>query len=297
MKSINQKAVNFDIDHGYTVMDLCKKYECNSEDELLEALRKVFPIERAFNMIQRKLRANGKLPRRNKSGRDESGDPKELKAQQKKEPAPKAQQKKELAPKAQQTAPQKEAETSSPTLDELITSETQMSAEVIELEKRCVDLNEERLSNRKQFAEIIEDIKHLKETCEAKVREAQAIVAKDQEVSENLAELGCTLQTRRGELEDIRRRIEYLSKIEICVYSDRRIAPFDEASKIDLDDSGHEERYERLSKRPEAEDYRPRDLRVVARILSIVDNLGGRPVELIFEDEEVKQAYGVFQTL
>jgi len=284
MKKMTQKSVNCDIDHGYTLLDFFEKYGYSDEKKFVEALRKVFPIERASNMILRKIQANDKLPRRDKpgkdeSGRDESGNPKEL--------APKAQQK--------EPAPQKEAETS-PTLDELKNSEIQMSAEVIELEKRCVDLNEERLSNRKQFAEIIEDIKHLKETCEAKVREAQAIVAKDQEVSENLAELGCALQTRRGELEDIRRRIEYLSKIEICVYSDRRIAPFDEASKIDLDDSGHEERYERLSKCPEAEDYRPRDLRVVARILSIVDNLG-RPVELIFEDEEVKQAYGVFQTL
>lgn len=239
----------------------------------------------------RKIQANDKLPRRDKpgkdeSGRDESGDP----------IAPKAQQKKELAPKAQQTAPQKEAEASSPTLDELKNSETQMSAEVIELEKRCVDLNEERLSSQKRFAEILEDIKHLRETCEAKILEAKEVVAKDQEIGEKMSALGCTLKARRGELEDIRRRIECLSKIEICVYNDRRIAPFDEASKIDLDDSGHEERYERLSKRPEAEDYRPRDLRVVARILSIVDNLG-RPAELIFEDEEVKQAYGVFQTL
>ena len=277
MKIMTQKSVNFDIEHGYTLLDFFEKYGYSSKDELVEALRKVFPIERASNMILRKIQANDKLPRRDKSGRDKSGD------------APKAQQKKE-------PAPQKEAEASSPTLDELKNSETQMSAEVIELEKHCVDLNEERLNNRKQFAEIIKDIKHLRETCESKVREAQAIVAKDQEVSEDLVKLGRALQTRREELEDTRRRIEYLSKIEICVYSDRRIAPFDEASKIDLDDSGHEKRYERLSKRPEAEDYRPRDLRVVARILSIVDNLG-RPVELIFEDEEVKQAYGVFQTL
>ncbi len=277
MKNMTQKSVNFDINHGYTVMDFCEKYGYSSKDELVEALRKVFPIERASDRVLRKIQANDKLPRRDESGRDESGD------------APKAQQKKEPAPK-------KEAETSSPTLDELKNSETQMSAEVIELEKRCVDLNEERLSSRKRFAEIIEDIKHLKETCEAKVREAEEIVAKDQKVSKKLTELGRALQTRREELEDTRRRIECLSKIEICVYSDRRIAPFDEASKIDLDDSGHEERYERLSKCPEAEDYRPRDLRVVARILSIVDNLG-RPVELIFEDEEVKQAYGVFQTL
>lgn len=276
MKSITQKAINFDIDHGCTVMDFCKKYGYSGEDEFLEALRKIFPIERAFKMILRKIRANDKLPRK-----DKPGDPEEL--------APKAQQKKE-------PAPQKEAEASSPTLDELKNSETQMSAEVIELEKRCVDLNEKRLSSRKRFAEIIEDIKHLKETCEAKVLEAEEIVAKDQEVSKNLVALERTLQTRREELEDTRRRIEYLSKIEICVYNDRRIAPFDETNKIDLDDSGHEERYERLSKYPEAEDYRPRDLRVVARILSIVNNLG-RPVELIFEDEEVKQAYGVFQTL
>ena len=73
----------------------------------------------------------------------------------------------------------------------------------------------------------------------------------------------------------------------------REIALFDETIEASLDDAGHTALFSQLRDQEEAEDFRPRDLRVVARIIRIVANLDA-PVEIIFEDEEVKRAYDVF---
>ena len=102
-----------------------------------------------------------------------------------------------------------------------------------------------------------------------------------------------THNAKQKTLEEIRSQIKEMSKIVLCVYNSREIAPFDEAVEINLDDTGHDELFNQLREREEAEDFRPKDLRVVARVTKIVANLSV-PVEIIFEDEEIKRAYEVF---
>lgn len=72
--------------------------------------------------------------------------------------------------------------------------------------------------------------------------------------------------------------------------------PLDEAAEANLDDTGHDELFAQLRERNEAEDFRPKDLRLVARVIQIVTNLDA-VVEILFDDEEIKKAYEVFTSL
>lgn len=185
---------------------------------------------------------------------------------------------------------------SAPTLDELKASEVDYSNATIELEKAYKDLRAEREKGRETYQRLRSEIYELKKQHDAKYHEAEKIVQRDNELVDQMNEIYAAHNFKQAALEKIRSQIKEMSKIVLCVYSNREIAPLDEAAEVNLNDTGHDELFAQLRERNEAEDFRPKDLRLVARVIQIVTNLDA-VVEILFDDEEIKKAYEVFTSL
>ena len=274
LRNLNGKKVKIGIKNGMTVQDFCTKYEC-TPDELRERINQLFTVKDTSRQVWNEILANEKKPKAAKAPVEENvSDAPEVTEEVTKE---------EVADDILDTL----------TDEELDVLQAEYSGSLIALEKRYKALWQERDEGRKEYKMVNEDIELLKKEFEAKVHKANKIISRDKELESEMKDVYLEYHEIQAALEAIRARIEELSKIVLCVYGNREIAPFDETVEITLDDAGHDELFGHLREQEEAEDFRPKDVRVVARLIRIVANLG-TPVEIIFEDEEVKMAYEVF---
>lgn len=277
-RTLTGKKVKIGIKNGLTVKDFCAKYEC-TQDELMARIERLFTVSGVARQIWNEIVANEKKATKAKTIAEKEDISDTTK----------------VADKVTEEEIAESTPPHVPTLDELRVSESEYSDTMIEMEKAYKACYQERDNGRKKYQAIRDDIQQLKTALEARRHEAQMIIQKDKELVERMNGIYAEYRIEREALEAIRSQIEELSKIVLCVYSSREIAPFDEAVEIELDDSGYDELFNLLREQEEAEDFRPKDVRVVARLIRIVANLG-TPVEIIFEDEEVKMAYEVFTT-
>ena len=278
-KKLTGKKIKVGIKNGMTVQDFCEKYDCNPE-ELWVKIGKFFTIKDAAKQVWNEIEANDKKKRKPKTS-----------AQKATIVANTA----DKTPDNTETTAEKPIHSIArkPTLEELKESEAVYSNTVIELEKDYKKLHGKREKGRDTYQQLREEIHELKKMYQAKWSEAQKIIRKDREIVDQMNAIYAKHKSKQAALEEIRGKIKEMSKIVLCVYGNREIAPFDETSEVNLDDTGHDELFNQLREQEEAEDFRPKDLRVVARAIKIVTNLTV-PVEIIFENEEIQEAYEVF---
>ncbi len=271
LTTLTGKKVRMGIKNGMTMDDFCQKYECDSA-ELIVRIGKLFTVNDDARRILADILANGKKPKPRGAAIAETVE----------------------APKAANEATEGEATDDTPprapTLDELKSSESELSDKLIEMEKAYKACYQDRDEGRKKYRSLLDDIKSIKKQFDAKVHEAEVIIRRDDEIVGKMNGIWTEYRDKRAALEAIRAQIEEMSKIVLCVYKDREIAPFDEGLEISLDDSGHDELFKTLREQEVAEEFRLKDIKVVARLIRIVANLGS-PVELIFDDDELKMAY------
>lgn len=273
VKKLTGKKVKVGIKNGMTIQDFCEKYECIPA-ELWGRIGQLFTVKDTARQIWNEIEANEKKKRKSKAAAKETVVVTDT------------------TDKAADNETVDEAP-HAPTIDELKASEADYSDVVMKLEKTWKDLHQERDKGRENFQRLREEMRELKKEHDAKWREAKKIIQRDNELVDQMNKIRDTHNAKQKTLEEIRSQIKEMSKIVLCVYNSREIAPFDEAVEINLDDTGHDELFNQLREQEEAEDFRPKDLRVVARVTKIVANLSV-PVEIIFEDEEIKRAYEVF---
>lgn len=274
LRVLTGKKVKVGIKNGMTVQDFCAKFECDP-DEFMTRLGRLFTVKDTAKQVWGDIVANEKKP--------------------KAKVADVVEEVVETPKVADEVAEDESGDVTSPalTLDELKAKEAEYSDVLIEREKYYKTLYQERDEGKKKYQSLHDEIKSLKKQCEVKCHEADKVIKRDKELVDEMNAIWAKYCDERAALEAIRDQIKEMSKIVLCVYSSREIAPFDEEVEITLDDAGHEELFNQLREQEEAEDFRPKDVRTVARLMRIVANLGS-PVEIIFEDEDVKTAYGVF---
>lgn len=273
LRKLTGKKVHNGIKHGTTIADFCEIYSC-TEDELKDRIGQIFTQKTVADKIWKEIVANAKKPKPKATISEEVVD----------------------TPKVADAVAEVESSDTDPhvpTLDELKASEAELSATVIGLEVDWKALYQQRNDGKKKCQTLFDEIKALKAQCVAKGEEADALAKKDEDLANQMNAIWVRHRAERAALEAIRSQIEEMSKIVLCVYNDHEIAPFDEDVEITLDDTGHDELFVELREREEAEDFRLKDIRVVARLIKIVANLNS-PVEILFEDEEIKTAYEVF---
>ena len=275
IKKLKGKAVKAGIKNGMTIQDFCQKWSC-TPDELWERIGRLFTVKDTAKRIWHQIEANEKKRCRSKTVSKETITTEVAEKVTKEETD-------DVSPHA-------------PTLDELKILEQEYSNATISLEIAYRDLYAKREEGRETYKRLRSEVKKLKEQHDSKCREAEKIIQRDNELVDQMNEINAAHGFKQAALEKIREQIKEMSKIVLCVYSSHEIAPLDETAEVNLDDTGHDELFAQLRERNEAEDFRPKDLRLVARVIRIATNLDAA-VEILFDDEEIKKAYEVFTNL
>ena len=271
LTTLTGKKVRVGIKNGMTVDDFCKRYSCEPA-ELNVRIGKLFTVNDDAKKIWGEILANEKKPKAKVTAVEEVvGTSK-------------------VADNATEGEATDDTPPRAPTLDELKSSESELSDKLIEMEKAYKACYQDRDEGRKKYRSLLDDIKSIKKQFDAKVHDAEVIIRRDDEIVGKMNGIWTEYRDKRAALEAIRAQIEEMSKIVLCVYKDYEIAPFDESLEIKLDDRGHDDLFKELREQEAAEDFRLKDIKVVARLIRIVANLGS-PVEIIFDDEEVRKAY------
>ena len=282
LATLTGKKVRISIKRGWTTDDFCGKFGC-STDELFARIGQLYTVRETALQVWSEIAANEKKAR--KATKVAEAEIVEEVAQQ------------VIAEETTDSVEEAEPETAepvteNPALAELREIEEKQSATVVNLEKEHTALASERYNLRKSFQRVREELMEIRAAFEAKGHEAEEIVQKDNELVNRMNEIAVVYREERASLETIRDRIKEAFKIAIGVYSNGEITLLEE-SEIVLDETGHEELFETLREREEAEDFRPRDLRVVARLMTIVSRLTV-PFDITFDNDEVQLGYELF---
>ena len=273
LSTLTGKKVRVMIKRGDTLNSLTEKYEC-TEDELRSRIDRLFTIKGAAHDVWNQLVANGKKAKSSKS--------------------PVLDQEPEQEQTEEAIVSVDPDNTEALGIQQLRESEEEKSKIVLSLEKELSAIMRERYELRKQFQTLRKEIADLKRTYLKKYKSAEKLIQRDNDLDKRMSEVAATCQEEKAALEAIRGKIEEASKIVLSVYENGEIALFEGILANKLDDRGHEDLYNSLREREEAEDFRPRDLRVIARLIKIVSRISV-PFDIIFENEEVESGYKVFK--
>lgn len=278
LKKLKGFNIKTGVKRGWTKEKFCEEYGC-TEEELFARLSQIYTVKNSRMEVWNDLLANEKKARKKEEPKEETVIQPEVAE--------------ETVNSEEPASESEDCVAVNQSLEELRKSEERQSDKVVELEKQYQAFSSKRYELRKTFQSRQEEMLELKKAYEAKVHEAEEIVQKDNDIVVRMNEIADEYRLERAMLESIRFAIAERSKITIGVHADGEIAPFDEEI-VELDESGHEELYAVLREREEAEDFRPKDLRVVARVMKIVARLNV-PVEIIFDNEEVELAFEIFR--
>lgn len=173
-------------------------------------------------------------------------------------------------------------------LAELQQLETEQREKVIALERQHAKLASKQRETPGKLEKIAEQLANIEQSYLAKKADYEAIVAENNEL---LKQINSVAQERREQaaiLEEIRAEIAELRAVTLWVYADGTIEV--DQSTFELDDSGYEALFAELVSKDELQELRAMDIRVLARLLCIVEH-ADIDVSFIFEMEDLKQAF------
>ena len=91
------------------------------------------------------------------------------------------------------------------------------------------------------------------------------------------------------ELQELRTKIEKRMAVSLAVYDSGEIVIL-EGADFNMDDSGHAEVYSQLIVSEECQELRLKDIKVMAKLLSIASN-SERKINLVCDRPEMEEAY------
>lgn len=179
------------------------------------------------------------------------------------------------------------------TLEQLRAMDAKLSAKRLSLQSEQDGLRQRHYNLVTRTNGIRKQVKKLITKLQSLEQKLLTIIEQDNELIEKIRANSTKLSNMDTEIQAVRERIEELSRIVIYVYNNGEITVDD--SDVVLDDSGSEKYYEDLTKNNRCGQLRMTDLRVLAKVLAIYQNLGADATPLIlFDNGEIE---GVFIAL
>lgn len=268
LRNITAKKLKTGIKNGNTRQDFCQKFEC-TEEELFQRIEQLYTVKGTAQEVWKEIIANEKKARAKRTKEESIVEVGETNL----EPINEQESEFELE------------------IEELKANEQSLRDELFDLEVEHKKLTSKRRALREGFSALVEEIQKLQEEYNEKGAKAEEIAQMDMEIVSQMNSISDVYREKRRGLEALQTLIESRSKIDILVYEDGEITCLDD--KVQLNDEGHEELFANLREREEAEDFRPKDLRVVAKVIRVVANLSA-PFEISFDNLEVKEGYEIF---
>ena len=175
------------------------------------------------------------------------------------------------------------------TIESLEKEKERLSNKVMALESEHKSWNTKHRDCVKRLREKQEELEKIESRLEDIRKEYDQTIEEDNDI---VSKMNHICKIRRDEvvaLEKVRQKLDELKMVTLYVYIDGRIEAPDHPDFI-LDDEGYPELKKELSERPECLDLRVRDVQILARLLKISDNLGGK-VSLVCDVDELETAF------
>ena len=262
--SISRKQIREGIKKGYTKELFCSKYYCSPLDFDTHIEKIYGNDQKAVQGIFSELKANEKKAR-----------------------------KRQPVNKEQVELPEEVTTTEVDEVEELKKRESILSDEIIKLENTHKNLVEQLRGHRASMHKIKEGVQKLQQELEAKCKSFEEEANKANIVIAAMNDISADRRPKVEELASIREQISELTALTLCVYENGDIAPYDK--DIELDVTGSDEIYRDLLEQELVETLRVKDVRTLARVIAIINNIGNSTkVNLLFDREELEAAYNQY---
>lgn len=166
--------------------------------------------------------------------------------------------------------------------------ETEQREKVISLERRHAELASKQRETPGELEKLAEQLANIERSYLARKADYEALVAKNNELLEQINSVSQERRKQAAILEEIRAEIAELQAITLWVYADGTIEV--DRPTFELDDSDYEALFVELVAKDELQGLRVMDIRVLARLLRIVEH-ADIDVSFFFEMEDLEQAF------
>lgn len=293
---ITRKSVRMGIKQGMSLSDFCLKYDC-SETEFTKKIQSLYLHNATQIMRELKQSASkhhGKLVRRIDSIPESAPQPEPQSTPQ---PAPRSVSEPVATPEISNAQPSAETYQISvqERLENLKKQEATESAKLSVLENSYRSFLAQRREHTKSLQTLLVDLKRIEDEFKSKVSESQSIIAKNDEISVNIASISETIHSQEKLLAQLRSDIQSLSMVAVCVYADGTISLLEERFLLKLNDCGWEDLFSQLVERDECQELKAKDIRLLSKVLCIVKNsqLG---FNIVFENSEIEPVFNLLSS-
>ncbi len=289
IQALTRKKVRIGIKNGWSIETFCQEYGCD-EETLEKRIVGLYKYNKSVDEVFSKLNDNGKKLERHK---------RQLKSR-KGVPGPCAsglvlvsdEENQEASPEAIDSLPFEEdatANCATTDLDRLRSEERKLSEEIIALELQHKAEAKKRRECLNQLRAAKAEIEKMEAELKAKCAEYDGIIVEANALAESMNTISAQRRPQVEQLLEVRKEIVRMESVTIAVYDSGEITLL-EGIDFSLDDSGHEELYAQLLEREECSELRLKDIRVLARLLSVVEH-SDRRITPICDRPEVEEVF------
>lgn len=272
INSLTQKSIKSGIKNGWTADDFCEKYQCSEEEFEKKVTQLYKSSKRSANgkKVLAEIENNAKKHSGKKSSKKIAKDSKTV--------------------KAPESAPDN--------LDELKTKERALSNQLMSLESKFYELKNQHTQHQKELRQTKKSLETLRKSYVELATKYETISGQADAIAQSMNEISKEGKIKREELKAVRESIESLKTITLCVFNSGEITVESTSTQvIELDETGHDELYDSLAKNTLCDDLRQKDVKILARLLAINENITkdtDRYIEVICDNEELEK---IFQQL
>ena len=280
--TLTRKHIRNGLKKKWGLTTFCEKYDCNA-DELYERINHLYKYQKKIDEVVSEIKANEKkFDQHKQQAKSRKGTPLVI------EDPNKAPLQNELETQVE-LVESPEDPTAIGTLNCLRADEERLSREVIQLEMLYEADAEKRRGRLKEMRGIKADIEQLEKALQEKCLAFKEAVEHADSLAEDMSTISSERRPKVERLQKIRAEIEELMTVSIAVYDSGEIAVL-EAEEFTMDDSGYDELYSELLQSEECSELRVKDVRAMARLLSIARH-SGRRLNLVCDHPEMEEVY------
>ncbi|MBP3729559.1 MAG: hypothetical protein J6H18_04780 [Lachnospiraceae bacterium] len=184
-----------------------------------------------------------------------------------------------------------------PELGDLKSRETELNASIVSLKAKANELLNKHYGNLEELRtreEAVETARSAFEAARSELERTQRLydesVRTNEELNEEIASTKENQQAAERELEETRKQIYDLTHASIRLLADGTFTQTSGKTKLDFDDSGSDALFKELSEKEEYEDFPVRKVRILAKLIKVVEN-SALELEVTCEDPEINRAF------
>lgn len=174
--------------------------------------------------------------------------------------------------------------------EELYSLEKLLSDEIIRLESDHKALAQRHLEGIKNLKKLKKEIEETRKKLDKFHQNYESSASECNVIAAQMNQISAHRRVKVSEIEEVRETIAEREKIVICVYLDGSIKLFDDDTSDGLDETGNEELCNSLIEKETCQDLRLKDIKILARVISIVKN-SSKKIEILFENDEIERCF------